>query len=192
MTRRSTPRKRKTTVSGPASPDVAAMIRVDQAGEYGAVRIYSGQLAVLRDTPAGEPLQHMLQQEEAHLATFNTMVADRHVRPTVLQPLWHVAGYALGAATAALGPKAAMACTVAVEDVIDRHYHDQQDHIASDEALARTEKPLAKRIAQFRAEELEHRDTALAAGAAETPGYRALSGAIRAATRLAIRLSTRI
>ncbi|MEQ8369804.1 MAG: demethoxyubiquinone hydroxylase family protein [Alphaproteobacteria bacterium] len=168
------------------------MIRVDQAGEYGAVRIYSGQLAVLGDTPAAEPLRHMLQQEEAHLAAFNAMVAERRVRPTVLQPLWHVAGYALGVATAALGPKAAMACTVAVEDVIDRHYREQQEKIAADQSLARSEKPLAERIAAFRAEELEHRDTALAAGAAEVPGYRLLSGAIRGATRLAIRLSTRL
>ena len=101
---------------------VARMIRVDQAGEYGARRIYEGQLAVLAGKPGGEAVRHMYEQELAHLETFDKLIAERRVRPTALQPVWHIAGFALGAATALMGEKAAMACTVAVEEVIDEHY----------------------------------------------------------------------
>ena len=115
----------------PAPPEAdrrtAAMIRVDHAGEYGATRIYAGQLAVLGRGENAPLLRHMLAQEQAHLATFSAMVAERGVRPTVLLPFWHVAGYVLGAATAALGTKAAMACTVAVEEAIDAHYRAQRE-----------------------------------------------------------------
>src|SRR5690554_5171804 len=99
------------------------MIRVDHAGEYGAVRIYEGQLAVLRHLPGREDLvaklEHMAKDEEIHLARFNELVNEREVRPTAFAPVWHVAGFALGAATALLGEKAAHACTAAVEEVID-------------------------------------------------------------------------
>ncbi len=104
---------------------IARVIRVDQAGEYGARRIYEGQLAVLPPGPARTAVEHMAAQERRHLQVFDKMMVDRRVRPTALGPLWHVAGYALGAATALLGGKAAMACTVAVEEVIDRHYARQ-------------------------------------------------------------------
>ncbi len=165
---------------------VARMIRVDQAGEYGARRIYEGQLAVLGRGPSGPTIRKMYEQELVHLEAFDELIAARRVRPTALQPLWHVAGFALGAATALMGEKAAMACTVAVEEVIDAHYAGQV------EALGEEEAALKETIESFRAEELEHRDTALAAGAEQAPAYPLLSGAIKAGSRLAIWLSTRI
>jgi 3-demethoxyubiquinol 3-hydroxylase len=172
---------------GDEKPDVAAMIRVDQAGEYGATRIYCGQLAVLGIRhPASRPIARMQAQEERHLKTFDEMMVERGVRPTLLQPVWHAAGYALGAATALMGPNAAMACTAAVETEIDRHY-SQQLH-----ALGDAEPDLADTVRRFRDEELEHRDTALAAGAEDAFGYPILSSLIRAGCRLAIALSKRI
>jgi len=170
-----------------ASADaIARMIRVDQAGEYGAARIYDGQLAVLKDSPAATAVRHMAAQEKRHLERFDALVAERRVRPTALSPLWHFAGYALGAATALMGERAAMACTVAVEEVIDEHYRHQL------ETLGNADSGLVAIVADFRADEIEHRDAALKHGAAETPGYPVLSAAIKAGSRLAIWLSTRI
>jgi ubiquinone biosynthesis monooxygenase Coq7 len=162
------------------------MIRVDHAGEYGATRIYAGQLAVLRNSGKADLLRHMADQEQAHLESFSGMIADRRVRPTALLPFWHVAGFALGFATAALGERAAMACTVAVEEAIDAHYTGQI------EQLADSEPPLRATLEKFRAEEREHRDIALANDAERAPGYRLLSAAIRTGCRLAIRLSERL
>ncbi|MGE0724897.1 MAG: demethoxyubiquinone hydroxylase family protein [Alphaproteobacteria bacterium] len=170
----------------PADALVERMIRVDHAGEYGARRIYEGQLAVLGRGPSGPAIRHMAEQEARHLAAFERMVAERRVRPTALMPIWHVAGYVLGAATAALGPSAAMACTVAIEETIDAHYRGQA------EALGDAEPALKASIETFRAEELEHRDTALAAGAMDAPAYPVLTAAIKAGSRLAIWLSERI
>ncbi|HMT46679.1 MAG TPA: demethoxyubiquinone hydroxylase family protein [Novosphingobium sp.] len=166
---------------------IERILRVDQAGEYGAIRIYAGQLAVMgnRAPHAGE-VQHMAEQEAAHLARFNALLAERRVRPTALQPFWHVAGFALGAATALIGPEAAMACTAAVEEEIDRHYTQQLDE------LGESEPELAATIAQFRDDERAHRDTALAAGAERAPAYPLLAGAIRLGCRAAIRLAERI
>lgn len=181
--------KRKRALPGdpPPAARVKRMIRVDQAGEYGARRIYEGQMAVLGPGhPQHETLRHMHEQELEHLATFDRMVVERQVRPTALQPLWHVAGFALGAATALMGPKAAMACTVAVEEVIEEHYSRQA------EALEEGEEALKNTIETFRAEELEHRDIGLAEGAEETPGYPLLSAGIKAGSRLAIWLSERV
>jgi len=166
--------------------DVAAMIRVDHAGEYGAVRIYDGQLAVARRGRARDEISRMAAQEHAHLARFDELVRERRVRPTVLQPLWHAAGFALGAATALLGERAAMACTVAVEEVIDAHYQSQLDRLGD------AEPALAATIREFRDDELRHRDAALALGATEAAGYELLSAAIKAGSRLAIWLSTRL
>jgi 3-demethoxyubiquinol 3-hydroxylase len=171
---------------GDDRPDVPSMIRVDQAGEYGATRIYCGQLAVLGAHPASRAIARMQSQEERHLRTFDEMMVERGVRPTLLQPVWNVAGHALGAATALLSPSAAMACTAAVETEIDRHYSDQL------RALGKSEPDLAATISRFRDEELEHRDTAVAAGAEDTFGYPILSAFIRAGCRLAIELSKRI
>jgi 3-demethoxyubiquinol 3-hydroxylase len=166
--------------------DVARMIRVDHAGEYGAARIYEGQLAVLGRSAAAPVIRRMAEQEKKHLAAFDRLVVERRVRPTLLSPLWRVAGFALGAATALLGERAAMACTVAVEEVIDAHYRDQVDHLGT------SEPELSAAISEFRAQEVEHRDTGLAHGAEGAPGYAALSAAIKTGSRLAIWLSTRL
>jgi ubiquinone biosynthesis monooxygenase Coq7 len=165
---------------------VARMIRVDHAGEYGAARIYDGQLAVLGRSRTAAAIHEMAEQEKRHLVAFERIVVARGVRPTVLTPLWHIAGFALGAATALLGERAAMACTVAVEEVIDEHYRGQA------EALGDSEPDLRETIEAFRADELAHRATALAHGARDMLGYELLSSAIKAGSRLAIWLSTRI
>ena len=165
---------------------VEETIRVDHAGEYGAKRIYQGQLAVLRGTKWEPVIQHMQEQEQEHLDTFTGLIATRRVRPTVLLPIWHVAGFALGAATALLGHRAAMACTVAVEEAIDEHYQAQEAALGEDES------PLRAKIARFRAEELEHRDTGLEHEAELTPGYRLLSAAIKAGCKVAIKVSEKV
>ncbi|MBM3647778.1 MAG: demethoxyubiquinone hydroxylase family protein [Alphaproteobacteria bacterium] len=179
----------------PGDPDARALveriIRVDQAGEFGAVRIYQGQLAGLRWTgregsEAGRKIAAMARAEREHNKVFDRLLAERRVRPTVLSPLWHVAGFALGAATALMGDKAAMACTVAIEETIDEHYAKQAAELGDDEA------PLRATIEKFRAEEIEHKDTALAAGAEQAPAYMPLTAAIKAGSRLAIWLSTRL
>ncbi|MEQ8505052.1 MAG: demethoxyubiquinone hydroxylase family protein [Rhodospirillales bacterium] len=167
---------------------VERMLRVDHAGEYGAVRIYQGQLAVLGDTAASSAdIKHMAEQEEVHLATFDELVADRRVRPTALLPLWHLAGFALGAGTALMGEKAAHACTVAVEEAIDEHYADQIERLEGE-----GEDDLRDTFEKFRQEELEHHDKALELGAEETPGYELLKGAIKRGSKLAIWLSERV
>jgi 3-demethoxyubiquinol 3-hydroxylase len=167
--------------------DTNSMIRVNQAGEYGAARIYAGQLAVLGDRHSmAREIHHMAEQEQRHLDHFNTMMAERRVRPTILHPFWHVAGYALGAATALMGPQAAMACTAAVETEIDKHYAEQH------EALGDTDPELSAAIIDFQAEELEHKATAIASGAENIPGYGPLSLAIRMGCKLAIGLSKRV
>lgn len=165
---------------------LARMLRVDHAGEYGAARIYAGQLAVLGHTDKGPILQHMKDQEQVHLDTFSSLVVERGVRPTALLPFWHVAGFALGAGTALLGSRAAMACTVAVEEVIDEHYAEQAA------ALGEDERPLRDTIEQFRREEIEHRDIGLAHEAEKAPGYRILTTLIKAGCKVAIRLSERV
>lgn len=163
------------------------MLRVDQAGEYGATRIYAGQLAVMGDrAPFADEIRHMAEQEAEHRAKFDALIAQRGVRPTALQPFWHVAGFALGAATALIGPKAAMACTAAVEEEIDRHYTQQLDELGD------SDPELSDMIEAFREDERAHRDAALAAGAEQAPAYPLLSGAIRLGCRVAIRLADRI
>ncbi len=167
--------------------DTARMLRVDQAGEYGATRIYAGQLAVMGDrAPHAGEIAHMAEQEAVHRAKFDALVARRGVRPTALQPVWNVAGFALGAATALIGPKAAMACTAAIETEIDRHYTQQLDELGDKDP------ELAGMIREFRDDERAHHAAAIAAGAEQAPAYPLLSGAIRLGCRLAIRLSERI
>ncbi len=170
----------------PPAESVAAMIRVDHAGEYGATRIYDGQLAVMRPGPARAAIAEMAEQEARHLAAFDALIGERRVRPTALQPLWQIAGFALGAATALLGERAAMACTVAVEEVIDEHYQAQADRLGDGDPA------LKRQILEFRDDELAHRRAALDHGAAEAPGYALLSAAIKTGSRLAIWLSTRL
>jgi len=163
------------------------MLRVDQAGEYGATRIYAGQLAVMGNrAPNSGEVAMMAAQEQAHCARLDALLVRDGVRPTALQPLWAVAGYALGVATALAGPEAAMACTAAVEEEIDRHYTRQLDELGDEDP------ELSDTIREFRDDERAHREAALAAGAERAPCYPLLSGAIRLGCRLAIGLSERI
>ncbi|QDK34396.1 MULTISPECIES: demethoxyubiquinone hydroxylase family protein [Sphingomonadaceae] len=163
------------------------MIRVDHAGEYGAVRIYAGQMAVMgARAPHSTEIAGMAEQEAEHKARFDRLIAERGVRPTLLQPVWSVAGFALGAATALIGPEAAMACTAAIETEIDRHYTEQLEDLGDEDP------ELGEVIAQFRDEEREHRDAALAAGAERAPAYPLLFHAIRLGCKAAIKLSERI
>lgn len=176
------------TLPGDLTPEqtVERMIRVDHAGEYGAARIYEGQLAILGRGDKGDLLRHMKAQEDVHLQTFSRLIASRRVRPTALLPLWHLAGFALGAVTAAMGTRAAMACTVAVEEAIDEHYAEQAAELGEDEA------ELRDTIERFRAEELEHRDIGLDNEAELAPAYRLMSAAIKAGCRVAIAVSKRV
>ena len=166
--------------------DVKRMIRVNHAGEYGALRIYAGQLAVMKESPEKQKIKAMLAQEQKHFDTFDALIKERKVRPTALMPVWKVAGFALGAATALMGKKAAFACTVAVENVIEKHYAEQELRLGENEAA------LSATVAQFRAEELEHRDTSIAHKGEETPLYPPLSLLITQGSKLAIFLSKRI
>ena len=178
----------------PAAPgsgtDIESMIRVDHAGEYGAVRIYEGQLAVLGRRPAAaqsaDLIRHMAEQEQRHLKTFDKMVNERRVRPTALEPLWRVAGFALGFGTALLGEKAAFACTAAVEEAIDEHYAAQL------ESLGDSDPSLKQTVEDFRSDEAAHRATAMEHGAEQAPGYKLLSQTIKAGCRVAIKLSEKI
>jgi ubiquinone biosynthesis monooxygenase Coq7 len=165
----------------------ASMLRVDQAGEFGATRIYAGQLAVMGDrAPHSAEIAAMAAQEADHRKRFDDLITRRGVRPTALQPVWSAAGFALGAATALIGPEAAMACTAAIETEIDRHYTEQLEELGDEDA------ELSAMIREFRDDEREHRDAALAAGAEKAPAYPVLFHAIRLGCRAAIAISKRI
>ena len=166
--------------------ELARMLRVDHAGEYGATRIYEGQLDVLGRGHAAGVIRQMAEAEKRHLARFETLLQERRVRPTLLHPLWNVAGYALGAATALLGAQAAMACTVAVEEVIDEHYQAQAARLGEDDPALR------ETILSFRDDEIAHRDLAIARGAEESPAYDLISAVVKTGSRVAIWLSTRL
>lgn len=178
----------KPTLPGDYTKDeqVKRMLRVNHAGEYGAQRIYAGQIAVLGRSASGPLLREMADQEQKHLEEFSRWMVKRRARPTIFMPLWHVGAYALGAATALLGEKAAMACTVAVESVIDEHYAKQEEVLGDDE------KELKSIISEFRADEKEHHDIALAHGAQASPLYHILRTAVVYQTKMAIWLSTRV
>ncbi|MGE4483104.1 demethoxyubiquinone hydroxylase family protein [Acidocella sp.] len=165
------------------SEQIKRFVRVDHAGEYGAERIYAGQIAVLGRGAKGDLLRHMLDQETVHKETFETLIAERRSRPTAMLPIWHVAGFALGAITAAMGEKAAMACTVAVEETIDAHYADQRDRLGPEET------DLSDTIEAFRLEEVQHRDIGLENGAEQAPAYKLLTGLIKLGCKAAIRIS---
>lgn len=186
MTATTTPRSGR--LPGDLTKDqlIERILRVDHAGEYGAVRIYEGQLAVLGRSHMGPIIRRMAQTEREHLASFAALLPKRRARPSALQPIWHVMGFALGAATAMLGPKAAMACTVAVEEVIDTHYAKQVEQLGDDEA------ELREQCERYRRDEVEHGEEALALGAEEAPAYRALSTVIRAGSRASIWLAERV
>jgi len=166
------------------------IIRVDHAGEYGADRIYAGQLAVLKDTSVGPTIKHMWEQEKEHLATFNKLIPQHRARPTALLPFWHIAGYALGAGTALMGKEAAMACTVAVEASITEHYNDQIRELTN--TGSEEHKELIETITRFRNEEQEHHDIGLEHDAELAPAYQLLSGAIKVGCKTAIWISERV
>lgn len=173
----------------PHNTNIDEIIRVNHAGEYGARRIYQGQLAVLgKDPETRALLEHMAEQEDAHLAYFEEQLSQRNIRPTLLQPVWHAAGYALGYVTAKMGRRAAMACTVAVEDVISGHYQEQLETLADETS----EKKLRAKIAQFKAEEEEHHDIGLENEAELTNGYKVLSAVIKLGSKTAIAVAKKI
>ena len=169
----------------PLTAEIARILRVDHAGEFGATRIYEGQLDVLGRSRAAGAIREMAEAEKRHFARLETLLRERRVRPTLLHPLWSVAGYALGAATALLGERAAMACTVAVEEVIDEHYQRQAERLGDDDAALRAE------LLSFRDDEIAHRDVAIAEGAEKAPVYDLISVAVKTGSRIAIWLSTR-
>jgi ubiquinone biosynthesis monooxygenase Coq7 len=176
--------------AGAGAARLAEILRVDHAGELGAVHIYRGQRAVLGGAPGRERIAGQLEEMEAHearhLARFETLLAERGVRPTLLTPLWRLAGFALGAGTALMGEKAAHACTEAVETVIGEHYANQVRE------LSQSQPALAAELSEFQAEELAHRDLAVEEGARDAPGYPLLAAVIRAGCRTAIRISEKI
>jgi ubiquinone biosynthesis monooxygenase Coq7 len=179
---------RKKTVQKETDRDILEeIIRVDHAGEYGATRIYDGQIAIFgKDTKIGKTIQHMADQEKEHIEKFDELILSERIRPTALLPIWNIAGYALGAGTALMGEKAAMACTVAVEKVIGEHYQDQIELLEDDQ------KKLKLTIKKFAADELEHHDIGIAHDAERTPGYKILTKVIEIGCKTAIAISKKI
>ncbi|MBN3282262.1 COQ7 protein, partial [Polyodon spathula] len=157
------------------------MLRVDHAGEYGANRIYAGQMAVLGRTETGPIIQKMWDQEKAHLKVFNELMADNRVRPTILMPLWNLAGFAL---------EGAMACTVAVEESISEHYNSQIRTLMEEDPDKYKE--LLQLIKKFRDEEMEHHDTGLEHDAELAPAYSLMKNIIQVGCKAAIYMSERI
>ena len=182
--------KKKITKQSKSTTDKTILdeiIRVDHAGEYGATRIYDGQIAVFgKDSKIGKTIQHMADQEQEHIEKFNELIIEKRVRPTALLPVWNIAGFALGAGTDLMGEKAAMACTVAVEKVIGEHYREQQNLLEDDE------KELKKTIAKFEKDELEHHDIGLEHDAENAPGYKVMTKVIEIGCKAAIAISKKI
>ena len=163
------------------------IIRVDHAGEYGATKIYDGQIAIFgKDSKIGKTIQHMADQEQEHIDKFNDLIIEHKVRPTALLPVWNIAGFALGASTALIGEKAAMACTVAVEKVIGEHYQEQLELLEDDH------KELKKTISKFRDDELEHHDIGIEHDAENAPGYRIMTKLIELGCKTAIAISKKV
>jgi len=183
-------KKKKSTRKIQATTNKATLdeiIRVDHAGEYGATKIYDGQIAVFgKNSKIGKTIQHMADQEQEHIEKFNDLIIENRVRPTALLPLWNVAGFALGAGTALMGEKAAMACTVAVEKVIGGHYRDQQKLLEDDQ------RELKKTIAKFEKDELEHHDIGIEHDAENAPGYKIMTKIIEISCKTAIAISKKI
>ena len=183
-------KKQKSTGKTQSTTDKATLdqiIRVNHAGEYGATKIYDGQIAVFgKHSKIGKTIQHMADQEQEHIEKFNDLIIENRVRPTALLPLWNFAGFALGAGTALMGEKAAMACTVAVEKVIGEHYRDQQELLEDDQ------KDLKKTIAKFEKDELEHHDIGIEHDAENAPGYKVMTKIIEIGCKTAIAISKKI
>lgn len=160
------------------------ILRVNQAGEYGAFRIYAGQIAILQCKPYSEVIKMMMNVEIIHLNTCNRLLKQYRVRPTMLQPLWHVLGFILGVGTALLGGTSAIACTISVEEVIEEHY-TQQSHM-----LKTIDPELQTIILELRADEVEHCVLAYSLLRNFSPIFSDLL--IKTSTKLAIWLSERI
>tara|TARA_Y100000589_G_scaffold329263_2_gene375307 strand:+ start:725 stop:1234 length:510 start_codon:yes stop_codon:yes gene_type:complete len=165
---------------------VEQIIRVDQAGELGAINIYKGQLAVLKRKKISKELREMLEQEETHYKKFSELLLEYDVRPTILSPIWKVGAFGLGVITAALGPKATMACTEAVEEVIVKHYLNQA------EFLKNRDKKLYRVTKKFAREEQEHMEISKKHDTGQDKPHKILKNGIKKLSRLAIRLSERI
>ena len=163
-----------------------SILRVDHAGETAAAKIYDGQLAILKNTPVGPTIQHMKDQEQEHLDTFNKRLVENDTRPTALLPLWNVMGFGLGVASAVLGEKAAMACTIAVEEVIGEHYAKQA------EVLDNEHKDLKSTLMKFRDDELDHLDTGVEHDGKNAPGYELMKAVVQLGCRTAIKISEKI
>jgi len=179
----------KTTIRSRPSKFMDEIIRVDHAGELGADRIYAGQMAILGNSPAGKTIEHMWEQEKGHRAEFEKLIKEYRVRPTVMTPIWNIAGFVLGAGSALLGEKAAMACTVAVETVIVEHYNDQLRAIMES---PNPDKDLLETITKFRDEEQEHHDIGIDSGAEQAPFYKAMTEVIKIGCKTAIAISKKI
>ena len=160
-----------------------SILRVDHAGETAAAKIYDGQLAILKNTPVGPTIQHMKDQEEEHLDTFNRLLVENDTRPTALLPLWNVMGYGLGVASALMGEKAAMACTIAVEEVIGEHYAKQA------ETLDKKDDKLKSTLEKFRDDELDHLETGVQHDGENAPGYEIMKTIVQFGCRTAIKIS---
>ena len=166
--------------------NIDSILRVDHAGETAAAKIYDGQLAILKNTPVGPTIKHMKEQEQEHLDTFNQLLFENDTRPTALLPLWNVMGFGLGVASAVMGEKAAMACTIAVEEVIGEHYAKQADTLTDDH------KELKKTLLKFRDDELDHLDTGLKHDGENAPGYEIMKAIVQIGCRTAIKISEKI
>ena len=171
------------------------IIRVNHAGEFGAKVIYDGQIAALKlkkDHETIKLVQHMKEQEDVHFDYFDAEIRRQKIRPTLMQPLWKVGGFALGFFTALLDKKAAMTCTTAVEETIDEHYQEQIKYLEKEENSSGGVAELKKKIIKFREEELEHRDIAYDNNASELKGFAPLSALIKGVTKFAIAVSKKV
>ena len=166
------------------------IIRVDHAGERGAIKIYEGQLLALKTFKQDEELkrkiEEMKEHEREHFEFFDKEIQKRNIKPTKLLPLWDLMGITLGFGTAMLGKKAAMLCTASVEEVIDKHYLDQINQLGPEE------EELKKKIIKFRQDELDHKDIAYEKGATKKGLYSIMDKLIKTGSKLAINISEKI
>ena len=165
-------------------------IRVDHAGERGAIKIYEGQLLALntfiKDDDLKKKIEEMKVHEKEHCDYFENEIKRRNIKPTKFLPLWDILGVALGFGSTILGKKAAMLCTASVEEVIDEHYSDQIDQLESDE------KKLKDKIIKFREDELHHKNIAYKEGATKKGVYSILDKIIKIGSKIAINISEKV
>jgi len=166
------------------------IIRVDHAGERGAIKIYEGQLLALKTIKQDEDLKNIIEemkeQEKEHLEYFEKEIQKRKIKPTYLLPLWDIMGVALGFGTAIIGKKATMLCTASVEEVIEGHYENQLKKLGNDE------KVLKAKIEKFKEDEMHHKDIAYEAGATNKGFYSIMNKVIRSGSKIAITISEKI